>query len=115
MDVSVKQNREDKFTNDACLHLLSGPCPVFYPVHLFSCDVDAQLSHQRFGDRPGGLEAFGFPLLPIFASRSSIPFTRSLSLSLSLSPRLLILAHYLESRGCRGCLRCQFHSAEHCQ
>jgi len=31
------------------LHLLVGPCSVFYPAWLSSCDVDVQLSHQRFG------------------------------------------------------------------
>jgi len=28
------------------LSLILGPCPVLYPVCLFSCDVDVQLSHQ---------------------------------------------------------------------
>jgi len=34
------------------LLLLMGSCSVFYPVILSSCNVDVQLSHQRFGDRP---------------------------------------------------------------
>jgi len=69
------------------LHLLIGPCSVFYPVCLFSCDVDVQLSQQRFGDRPGGREMFGFH------------FSRFLQAGYRLSclhglfPFLLILAH----------------------
>jgi len=39
------------------------PCPVFYPVCLFSRDVHVQLLHQRFGGRPGGM--FGFPFFAI--------------------------------------------------
>jgi len=31
------------------LYLLVGPCLVFYPVCLFSRNVDVQLSQQRFG------------------------------------------------------------------
>jgi len=34
--------------------------PVFYPACLFSRDVDVQLSYQRFGDRPSGLEGVYF-------------------------------------------------------
>jgi len=41
------------------LHLLIGLCSVFYPVCLFFCDIHVQLSQQRFGDHPGGLEMFG--------------------------------------------------------
>jgi hypothetical protein len=45
-------------------------------VCLFSCDVDVQLSHQRFGGHPDGLMVFGFPFFAIFASQlSSILFT----------------------------------------
>jgi len=52
------------------LLLLIEPCLVFYPVCLFSCDV--QLSHQRFGS----LGVLGFPFFAIFADRlSSISFT----------------------------------------
>jgi len=47
------------------LHLLIGSCPVFYAVCLFCCDIDVQLSYQRFGGRLRGL--FGFPFLAIFA------------------------------------------------
>jgi len=71
------------------LFLLTEPCPIFYSVCLFFCDVDAQLSHQCFGDRPDGLGLFSFPFFAIFASRlSSVLFTRS------LHSRLLILAPF---------------------
>jgi len=66
------------------LRILTGSCPVFYPVCLFFCDVDVQLSHQRFG----GLQLFGFLLFAIFASRLS-----SILFAWSLHARLLILAH----------------------
>jgi len=44
--------------------------------YILSSDVDVQLLHQCFGDRPEGLMTSGFPF---FASRlSSILFTRFL-------------------------------------
>jgi len=71
-------------------HLLIGPHSVFHPMCSFSCDVDVQLSHQRFESRPGDLGMLGFPFFAIFASRlSSILFTWT------LHARLLILAHFM--------------------
>jgi len=47
------------------LLLLKGSCLVFYPTYLSFCDVDVQLSHQRFG----GLKVSGFPFfITIFAA-----------------------------------------------
>jgi len=40
-----------------------GPYSVFYPVCLFFCDVNVQLSHQLFGGHPGGLVFYFPPLL----------------------------------------------------
>jgi len=74
------------------LHLLIRPCPVFYSMCLLSCDVDVQLSHQRFGNRPSGLGIFAFSLFGIFASRLSfILFTWS------LHARFLILIYLMTS------------------
>jgi len=53
-------------------------------------DVDVQLSHQCFGDRPGGLGSFGFPSFAIFASRSS-----SILFTWSPHAQLLILTHLM--------------------
>jgi len=50
------------------LLLLIGSC---ISMCLFSHDVDVQLSHQRLGDRPGGLGMLGFPFFSTFASRLS--------------------------------------------
>jgi len=62
---------------------------IFYPVRLFSCDVDIQLSRQCFGGRPGGLGVFGFPFLRFLqADYFSILFR-------SLRARLLIPAHLI--------------------
>jgi len=68
--------------------LLIGPCLVFYPVCLFSFDVNIQ--HFR---GQTGLRVFGFPFFATFASRlSSILFTLS-----SLHLRFLILVHFIIS------------------
>jgi len=57
---------------------------------LFSCDLDIQFLHQRFGDHLSGLRISDFPFSAIFASRLSfILFTRS------LHARLLLLAHFI--------------------
>jgi hypothetical protein len=42
-------------------------------MYAFPCDVDVQLSHQRFEGRLNGLDVFGFPFFAIFASRLSLP------------------------------------------
>jgi len=65
---------------------------VFYPVYLFSSDVNVQLSQQSFGDRLGGLIVSGFLFLTIFSNQLlSILFTWSLHAG------LLILAHLMTS------------------
>jgi len=64
------------------------------------CNVDAQLSQQRFGSRSASLRVF--PFFAILASRlSSILFT------FSFRVHLLILTHLMnfEFRGCCGRLR----------
>jgi len=72
----------------------------YYPVRLFFCDVDVQLSRQLFAGCPGGL--FGFPFSAIFASRSLfIPFTWSLHTVGSWFKPIL---WHLESRRC-----CEFY------
>jgi len=77
-------------TFTSLLHLLIGPCSVFYAVCLFFCDVDVQLPHQYFESRQGDLEVFGLTFLAIFVRRlSSILFTRC------LHARFLILAHFI--------------------
>jgi len=38
-------------------------------VHLLSCDVGVQISHQCVGGHPGNLKVFGFPFFAIFASQ----------------------------------------------
>jgi len=53
------------------LLLLIGPCSVFHPAHLLFRDVDVQLPHQCFGNRPGDLEMSDFSSFAIFASRLS--------------------------------------------
>jgi hypothetical protein len=66
------------------LYLLIGPCSVFYPVCLFSCDV--QFSRQR--DRLGGLEIFSFPFF--------VPLQGGYHPSCLHAP-LLILGHLMTS------------------
>jgi hypothetical protein len=81
-----------KFYEDSLLllllYLLMGPCPVFYPVCLFFCDVNVQFLHQRFGGHPGGF----FLSFAIFAGQlSSTPFTWF------PHARFLILVHLMAS------------------
>jgi len=73
------------------LHLLIRPSPVFYPMCLFSCHVNIQPAHQRFGDHPGDLVVSDFPF---FAILQAIMVHHGLS---------MIPAH-LESL----CPRCEF-------
>jgi len=96
--------------SDHFILLLVGPCPVFYSVCLFCCNIDVQLSHQYFRDCLGGPEVLGFPFLAIFANRLSF-----ILFGWSLHARLLSLAHLMTSRRCCECLYCEFYLAECCQ
>jgi hypothetical protein len=79
------------------LHLLIGSCPhVFYAVCLFSCDVDVQLSQQRFEGRSGGLGVFGFPFLAIFAGYYPV-FMVSPCSSSDSGPACIFIFHQLFS------------------
>jgi hypothetical protein len=64
------------------LHLLMGPRSVFYPVRLFSRDLDVQLSQQRFEGRPGGLRMLAFHFLRF--SQAGYQPSRLHDLSMSL-------------------------------
>jgi len=79
---AVSAKAEHRITGFSSSILLIGPCPVFYPVCLFSCGFDVQFSRQYLG----GLKVFGFPFFAIFASQSS-----SILFTWSLHARLLIL------------------------
>jgi len=72
-------------------HLLTGLCLAFYPICLFSRDIDAQLSLQRFGSHSGAV------WLSIFCD---CHFSAIIHPVYSISPD-----SGLESRGCCGCLR----------
>jgi len=75
--------------NNLLPRLLKGSC-ILDPVCLFCCDVDVQLSQQRFGRHPGDLGASGSPFLAIFTGQ--LPFILFIW---SLHARLLILAHLM--------------------
>jgi len=64
-----------------------GPYSVFYPVCLFLCDVNVQLSHQRFGGRPSGLVFY-------FLSFLSASYRPSF-ITRPLRDRVPILAHFM--------------------
>jgi len=87
--------------------LFIGPCPVFYPTCLSSCDVDVKLLHQRFGGRPGDVwRCLIFHFLRFLQASSSILFVWFLHARLLI----LVISWHLGFRGC-----CEIYLAECCE
>jgi hypothetical protein len=84
------------------LFLLIGSCPVSYPVCLFFCNVDAQLSHQRFS-------GLGLHFLRFLQAGYHPSCLHDLFMFISWFRPIL---WQLEPRGCCGCLRCEFYPAK---
>jgi len=90
------------------LHLFIGSCPVFYPMCLFSCDVDVQFSPPRYWS----LEHVWFSISSDFCQPVIIYLVYDLSMPVSSFWPIL---WHLEFRRCCGCFRCEFYPAESSQ
>jgi len=73
---------------ESLLFLLIGQYPVFYPMCLFFCNINVQLSYQSFG-WPGDLGMSAYPFFAILQA--------GYRLSWSLHNCLLILIHFMTS------------------
>jgi len=75
------------------LLLLMGSCFVFYPICLFSCNVDVRFPHERFGGSLDGLECLIFHFLRYLQAGYHLSCLYDLSMLWRL-----ILAHLMTSR-----------------